>query len=202
MAIRDDIIAIPDSKIRNAKVASDYLVFMDFADSPKRFWTGWGDLVSGGNTWQGVGDLISIGQIPASTGATAESLELTLESATSEMQTRVRASASMVHGREIKIFQQFFDVTPDDESVQPWSPLLPAYAVYTGFMDQLAYSAERGEDGEYSRKVTLSTYGLFTNRNAPANGRWTDADQQRRYAGDLGCSRMPLYAGYSPVWTV
>lgn len=202
MAVRDDIIAIPNSDIRNAKVAAEYLVFMDFVDNPKRFWTGWGDLHVNGETWQGTGDFISIGQIPVSSGATAESLSITLEAATSEMQARVRESSELVKGRTINIYQQFFNVTPDDPNVQPWSPLMPAFVVYSGEMDGLSYSGERGSDGEYLRNVTLSTYGLFTNRNAPPNGRWTDSDQQRRYPDDLGCSRMSLYAGYSPVWTV
>lgn len=202
MTTRDDIIAVPDDRLRNAQIAADYLIFMDFLDAPRRVWTGWGDLVTEGQTWQGIGDLISVSEIPASTSATAESVTLTLQGATSEMQALARASASRVRDRSIVIYQQFFDVTPDDEGVQPWSPLMPAFAVYTGKMDRTAYSAERGPDAEYKRTIKLTTYGLFSNRNAPPNGLWTDSDQQRRYPGDLGCSRMPIYAGYSPVWTV
>lgn len=202
MTVRDEIIAIPDSKLRNANIAADYLIFMDFLDAPRRIWTGWGDLVAEGYTWQGVGDVIGVGEIPASNSATAESVTLTLQGATSEMQALARASNSRVQGRSIVIYQQFFDVTPDDETVQPWSPLMPAFAIYSGKMDRMSYSAERDTDASYLRTIELSTYGLFTNRNAPANGRWTDSDQQRRYPGDLGCSRMPIYAGYSPVWTV
>lgn len=201
MTTRDDIIAIPDEKLRNARVSADYLIFMDFKDAPKRIWTGWGSLETEGHIWQGTGDMIGVGNIPASFGATAESVSLTLQAATQEMRVRARASATDVHNRDIVIYQQFFDVTPDDDDVQPWSPLMPAFAVYSGSMDQMAYSGERGEDGGYLRQIELTTYGLFTNRNAPANGRWTDSDQQRRTAGDLGCSRMPLYAGYSPIWT-
>jgi hypothetical protein len=202
MAIRDDIIAVPDANLRGGQIAADYLIFMDFADAPRRVWTGWGDLVTAGHTWQGIGDLIGVSEIPASTSATAESVTLTLQGATSEMQELARAAKSRVQDRQIVIYQQFFLVAPDDEAVQPWSPLLPAFAVYSGKMDRMAYSAERGNDAEYMRTIELTTYGLFTNRNAPPNGRWTDADQQRRYPGDKGCERMSLYAGYSPVWTV
>ena len=48
MAIRDDIIAIPDERLRNGNVSADYLVFMDILDAPQRWWTGWGTLRSGG----------------------------------------------------------------------------------------------------------------------------------------------------------
>ncbi len=202
MAIRDDIIAVPDAKLRTGQIAADYLIFMDFVDAPRRVWTGWGNLETAGHTWQGVGDLIGVSAIPASNSATAESVTLTLQGATSEMQELARASKTRVQDRTIIIYKQFFDVTPDDAGVQPWSPLIPAFAEYTGKMDRMAYSAERDGDANYQRTIELTTYGLFTNRNAPANGRWTDADQQRRYPGDKGCERMSLYAGYSPVWTV
>ena len=203
MTVRDDIIAISNDKLRSARIAADYLIFMDFLDAPRRVWTGWGNLEAEGHTWQGVGDLIGVSEIPASTSATAESVTLTLQGATAEMQELARASKTRVQDRQIIIYQQFFDVTPDDTDVQPWSPLMPAFAVYSGKMDRMAYSAERDGDANYRRSIELTTYGLFTNRNAPANGRWTDSDQQRRYPGELGCSRMPIYASsYSPTWTV
>ncbi|MBU2359707.1 MAG: hypothetical protein KKB02_12370 [Alphaproteobacteria bacterium] len=202
MTVRDDIIAIPDEKLRNARIAADYLIFMDFLDAPRLVWTGWGTLITGGNTWQGIGDLISVSEIPASTSATAESVTLTLQGATSDMQELARAARTRVSDRTIIIYQQFFDVTPDDAGVQPWSPLMPAFAVYTGKMDRMAFSAERDGDATYQRTIELTTYNLFTNRNAAPNGLWTDSDQQRRSPGDLGCSRMPIYQGYSPVWTV
>ncbi|MCF7700557.1 hypothetical protein [Loktanella sp. M215] len=158
--------------------------------------------MTGGQTWQGVGSLIGVSEIPASMMATAESVTLTLEGATSEMQELARAATSRVRDRSIVIYQQFFDVTPIDVNQQPWSPLMPAFAVYSGKMDRMTYSAERDGDAAYLRTIELSTYNLFTNRNAPANGLWTDSDTQRRYPGDKGAARMPLYAGYSPIWTV
>lgn len=202
MGVRDDIVAIPDADLRNAHVAADYLIFMDFEDAPQRVWTGWGDLEVSGHTWTGTGSLIGVSEIPASMGAVAQNVTLTLEAATSEMQGLARGAKSRVNNRNITIYQQFFDVTPNVEGVQPWSPLIPAFAIYTGKMNQMSYSAQRDGDGSYMRKIELTTSGLFSNRNAPANGRWTDSDQQRRYGFDLGCSRMPLYASYSPIWTV
>ena len=197
MTIRDDINAIPDADLRSGAISADYLVHMDFVDMPKRWWTGWGDLESGGHVWQGIGDMISISDLPASYGPSADQITLTLQGATQEMLALAKAASSRVYGRDITVYQQFFSVTPVDSTAQPWSPLGPAFALYSGRMDQMTYKAS-----EVTRAIELTAEGLFTNRNAPPNGRWTDADQKRRHPGDRGCDRMHLYTNYSPIWTV
>jgi len=91
-------------------------------------------------------------------------------------------------------------VVPNDGTVQPWTPLFTPLVLFTGKMDapkfQVAFT-----NGGFLGRVSVPAYGLFSARNAAANSWWTDADQQRRFPGDLGCSRMPLYAnGYRPIW--
>lgn len=202
MTVRDDIIAIPDDKLRNGTLAADYLVHMDFLTTPKRWWTGWGAIESGGETWQGIGNMISISGVPTSYGPSADQITLTLSGATQEMLLLSKEASSRVYGRDITIYQQFFDVAPQDATAQPWSPLGPAFVLYAGVMDQMTLKASRGEDDNVLRTIQLTAEGIFTNRNAPPNGRWSDADQNRRYPGDEGCDRMHIYTSYSPTWTV
>lgn len=202
MTTRDDILAIPDERLRNGEVSADYLIFMDFVDAPTYVWTGWGYLQTSGQVWKGIGDVLGIGEIAASNSSAAESVTLTLQAATGEMQKLAREAKGRVKGRDIIIRRQFFDMSPIDENVQPQSPLIPAFAEYTGKMDRMAYTAEVDGDGTVQRTIELSTYGMFSNRNLAANSRWTDADFQRRNPGDKGGERMSLYEGYSPTWTV
>lgn len=202
MGIREDIIAIPDEKFRTGNISADYLVFMDFADAPKRWWTGFGDINTDGHRWQGIGSLINISDIPSSYSPSADQITFTLSSVTEEMLSLVQNATSRVYGRDVIVYQQFFDVGPVDAAAQPWLPLGAPFAVYSGLMDQMTFKASRASNGDISRVIELTAEGLFTNRSAPANGRWTDADQKRRYSGDKGCDRMHLYANYSPTWTV
>ena len=139
MTIRDDILAIPDEKLRNGSIGADYLVFMDFLDAPKRWWTGWGNIESDGETWQGVGNLIGISDLPTAYGPSAERITLSLQGATQEMMTLTQEAASRVYGRELKVYQQFFDVLPRDATAQPWAQLGPAFAVFVGKMDRMTY---------------------------------------------------------------
>lgn len=202
MTIRDDIIAIPDATLRTGNISADYLVHMDFLDTPKRWWTGWGKIRSGGYEWQGIGNMIGISDLSTSYGPSADQITLSLSGATQEMMTLTKEAKARVYRREITVYQQFFEVAPQDATAQPWSPLGPAFVVYTGRMDQMKFKSSRSNDGDATRSIELTAEGLFTNRNAPPNGRWSDADQKRRYPDDKGCDRMHIYTNYSPTWTV
>ena len=197
---RDELLAVPNEKLRNGNISADYLVHMDCLDAPKNWWTGWGDLRTSGRTWQGIGDLISVSGLPMSYKPSADQATFKIASATKEMQLLARQSAKRVYGRAVTVSMQFFEVFPD--AGQPWQPLGPAFTLYSGWMDQLTYKAARNEDGKMSRYIELTAEGVFVRRNAPANGRWTDADQKRRHPDDKGCERMPIYMNYSPIWTV
>ncbi|MDZ7906341.1 MAG: hypothetical protein U5N55_11625 [Cypionkella sp.] len=199
MTIRDDILAISDAELRRGNIAADYLVHMDFADTPKHWWTGWGEFQADDQKWQGIGDLIGISDLPQSYDITADQVTFTMQGVTAEMSLLARQAQGRVTGRPATVYHQFFIVTPDDDSVQPWSPLIPAFAVFKGKMDQMTFSASRSDD-QVMRSIELTAEGLFAIRNASPNGRWTDRDQQRRYPGDLGCVRMGLYENYSPTW--
>jgi hypothetical protein len=202
VTIRDDILAIPDAKLRTGAISADYLVFMDFLDTPKRWWTGWGDIESGGYTWRGIGNMIGISDLPSSYSPSADQITMTLQSATQEMMTLSQEASTRVYGRDITVSHQFFDVAPDNAAAQPWTPLGPSFVLYAGRMDQMTFKASRDNDGNTTRSIELTAEGLFTNRNAPPNGRWSDADQKRRFPADEGCDRMHIYANYSPTWTV
>lgn len=202
MTTRDAILAMPDDKLRNGNISADYLVFMDFLGAPKRWWTGWGNIEADGHEWQGIGNMIGMSDIPAAYGPSADQITLTLSGATQEMMTITQEASDRAYGREITVYHQFFDVNPDDATAQPWTQLGPPFVLYAGRMDQMTFKATKSNDGDTKRTIELTAEGLFTNRNSPPNGRWSDVDQKRRYPGDSGCDRMHIYTSYSPVWTV
>lgn len=196
MSVRDAILALPDDVLRSGHISADYLVFMDFATGPRRWWTGWGDLRANGEAWQGIGNVIGISDIPMSYQPSADQVTFTISAADADMLVLSRNSQEQVKGRDVVIYHQFFDVT------NGWAPLGPAFAVYSGLMDQVRLKKGTDDEGRVSRSIELTCEGIFSNRNAPPNGRWTDSDQKRRHPGDRGCERMHLYANYSPTWTV
>lgn len=189
MGARDDLIAIPDEVLRNGGIGQAVLVFMDFLDTPKRWWIGFGDLSLGGHVWQGLGDLISISPISSTYQVSAE--QVTFEvAATAEMMALAQAARTRVRHRDVTVYLQLYTMEPE-------APIGSPIALFSGQMMRMPWSATGTDD----RKLRLECEGNFFRRNQPPRGRWTDADQKARYPGDKGLERLPLYSSsYETKW--
>lgn len=174
------------AKLAGRTIGASLLVFMDFKDAPRRWWPGFGDLQAGGQTWQGTGELISVGGLDQPIGTVAPKATFTLSGVDSTIVTLARQASDRVKDRRVTVYIQFFDATPDSASVQPWTNLDQPFAVWSGLMDQMIYTA----DGPASRGITLTAESLWVNRRRPAYGLWTDRDQNARFPGDRGLEQV------------
>ena len=107
MPARDDLIAIPDELLRNGNIGQAALVFMDFRDSPQRWWTGFGDLNVAGQLWRGLGDLISISEIETSYQVSAQQVSFEV-AATQEMLALALDAKNRVRDRAVTVYLQLF----------------------------------------------------------------------------------------------
>lgn len=199
MSARDDLLAIPDDLLRSGRIAQAVLVHMDFRDTPKRWWTGFGDLNVAGHVWQGLGDLISISPISTTYQVSAEQVTFEI-AATPEMLALALAAKDRVRDRAVTISLQLFateGVQVGDDAILGGQPVGSPMALYSGLMMRMPW----GADGPGRRTLRVECEGLFFRRNQPPRGRWTDGDQRSRYPGDRGFERLPLYAGgYESRW--
>lgn len=189
MGAREDLLAIPDEVLRRGDVAQAVLVHMDFLDAPQRWWSGFGDLDTGGHLWKGVGDLISVSKIEAAYSISAKQVTFTV-AATPTMLELALAAKSRVRDRSVTVFLQLF---AGDQ------PIASPMALYTGTMQRMPWSAT----GPAKRTITIEAEGLFFRKNSAPRGRWTDTDQRARYPLliDKGFERLPRYAnGYDVKW--
>ena len=195
MGAREDLLAIPDEVLRSGKIGQAVLVHMDFKDSPKRWWTGFGDLEVNGHLWQGLGDLITISPISSSYQVSAK--QVTFEvAATPEMLALALAAKDRVRDRSVTVYLQLFAME-DAEGAERGQPIGSPMALYSGMMQRMPWSAS----GSDQRSIRVECEGVFFRRNMPPRGRWTDADQKARYPGDRGFERLPIYANsYETRW--
>lgn len=194
MGARDDLLAIPDEVLRNGNIAQAVLVHMDFRDTPKRWWTGFGDLQVNGHLWQGLGDLITISPISSSYQVSAE--QVTFEvAATPEMLALALAAKDRVRDRSVTVYLQLFAME-DAEGAERGQPIGSPMALYSGTMTKMPWAA----NGPSQRTIRVEAEGVFFRRNAAPRGRWTDSDQKARYPGDKGFERLPLYVQYETRW--
>jgi len=199
MSARDALLAIPDDLLRSGKIAQGVLTFMDFKDNPKRWWTGFGDLDHAGHRWQGVDDMISVSPISSSYTYDAEQVTFEMAAKPEWMAIALNEKARM-RDRSVIVYLQLFAMVgmeSPDGRIQAGHPIGDPIALFSGTMQRMPWSAS----GPSVRTLKLEAEGLFFRRNAPPRGRWTDADQKARYAGDRGFERLPLYAaGHEARW--
>ncbi|MTH76309.1 hypothetical protein [Paracoccus aestuariivivens] len=202
MTARDDLLAIPDEVLRNGSIAQAALVHMDFLDSPQRWWTGFGDLDVAGHRWKGLGDLIAVSPIASGYSTSARQVDFTV-AATPEMLGLALNAKARVRNRDVTVYLQLFanatmaGFTAGGGELMYGDPIGSPMSLYTGTMQRMPY----GGTGTTQRRITLETWGIWLKRNAAPRGRWTHADQQARYPGDIGFERLPLYAnGYETDW--
>lgn len=186
------------AKLAGRTIAASLLVHMDFRETPRRFWFGFGDLEAAGHIWQGTGEMIQIEGLESPIGTVAPKSTVTLSGIEPALVTLARNASDRVKDRKATIYIQFFDITPDDASVDPWSLLDSPFAVSTWLMDQMTYSAQ----GPVQRAITLTMESLWTNRRRPAYGLWTDRDQNKRFPGDRGLEQVSDLVAKTIRWPV
>lgn len=186
------------AKLAGRTVAASLLVHMDFRVQDRRFWFGFGDLQAGGHTWQGTGEIIQLDGLESPIGTNAPKLTNTLSGIDAQLVTLARNASDRVKDRRETIYIQFFDVTPDDASVEPWSLLDEPFAISSWLMDQMSYSAQ----GPAQRSITLTAESLWTNRRRPAFGLYTDRDQNKRFPGDRGLEQVVDLVSKTIRWPV
>jgi hypothetical protein len=186
------------AKLAGREIGASLLVHMDFREQPRRFWTGFGTLSAGGHEWLGTGEMISIDGLDQPLGTVAPKTTFQLSGIDPGLVTLARQASDRVKDRRCTVYIQFFDITPNDAGVQPWSLLDEPYAVWSGIMDQLTYAAQ----GPSERSITLTAESIWTNRRRPAYGLYTDRDQNARFPGDRGLEQVPNLVQKTIRWPV
>ncbi len=144
---------------------------LDFVSGVERYTTCGFDLSWGGHAWKGLGGLVTISEIRESSALEAVGVKLEL----SGVPTAAISLAlnEKPQGRSAKIWFAVFD---SDSGALVDDPM----AEYAGRMDVLSLTR-----GAQSCTIALNVESRLADFARPSNGRFTDADQQRRHAGDL-----------------
>lgn len=185
--------AAVEAALAGANVRMTYLVKCDFATTPMYVWSGYGSLVSGGQTWQGVGELAGIEQLEQATDGTAPEAQFVLSGVDATIVATVRDDfTDECADQLITVYAQFFN----DANNAPLTLYDDPYAIWSGRMRRALFSLS--EDG--TRAITVTAESLFALRSRPNFGMYTDRDQQQRYSGDRGFEYTPRMVLKSVTW--
>lgn len=181
MSLFPDTIA---AELAGTRVAMTFLVLFDFVTQPVRVWIGGeGKLVTNdGAVWDGLGRIGALSGVEQAVNGEAPEMTFTLSGVDPQMISLARDEFDTeCRGRLISVLVQFFGVDdPDDPDNQ--RPLDLPYPIASA--RALTPEFTFGEND--ARSITIRCESLFSLRSRPRFAMYTDADQQQRFAGDLG----------------
>lgn len=155
-------------------------------DSPNDiyFWSGVGYLSLDGNTYTGGGVLLEISDIRESSDIAAYGATLTLSGIPSNQINL--ALAEPYHGRKciIKFGVKAFDALPT-----------AAFTLFSAEMDQMNF-----DHGPETTTISLDVESRMIDLRSARLRRYTDADQQSRFPGDLAYEFVTRLQGESLEW--
>lgn len=159
------------------------LVEFDFVTEPVRVWDGSRKLITNDDReWKGAYGLGTIEGVQQAINGAAPELVFTTSGVDATFMQKAKAEAGEYVNRAVRIFAQFFD--------EDWNPLDLPFALSWGIMRSLTTRRQYGEQG-FVRTVQLRAETPFGNtKRRPRFAYCTDRDQQLRYPGDTGMSRV------------
>lgn len=167
-----------------------YLLEMQFASGTLRY-TNWShSLLWMGHTWVGLGTILSVSKIEESERLQYPAVELGLSIANQSQLALALGGAQEYRNRPVTVYMGVLD----DELRVVGDPEV----VWAGLMDQVRIKTGNGEDEEGAVAMRCEMPGRDT--RGPASLRLNNAQQQARYPGDTGLSRIEQLSGQPVTW--
>lgn len=172
------------AQINGQAIRAAWLVKLDFLSGAQFLWNGFGPVVTNdGQRWEGMfghGRVEGGGQ---SINGKAPETTMVLSGIDPTFVAAARGEAAEYFGRMAFTKLQFFG---DD-----WQCLGDSIPLMWGTMQTLKPSRKPNQDGNgFIHEIGLTIESPFVGRRRPRFSYYTDRDQQLRFDGDLGCSRV------------
>lgn len=161
------------------------LVRINFDSGVVAWHSGYGDLTFAGATYQGVGALGSISAVKEQPGIKSSSLSLQINGIKPEIVALALAEPYL--NRSALVHIQMLD---DQDRPLIATPLM----IYKGTLDSI--DGTMGSTGE----IQIQIKSRLADWERPRKLRYTDADQQKLYPGDMGMEYIPQLSQRQLVW--
>lgn len=179
-----------DTQLASRHAGTLYLVQMDFSTGTYRF-TNWTHSIDwAGYTWLGYGALVDVGGMSQAERLEYPSLDIGLQIADPAMLALALGNASTYRNRLVTVWAGVLDdeLRAVDDPLHYWA----------GVMDQVRLATGDGE-GE-GGSVVMRCENPCRDGRAPRNLRLNNAQQQARFPGDTGLSRIERMTGVPQQW--
>ncbi|WP_169194928.1 hypothetical protein [Devosia sp. MC1541] len=177
-------------RLNDEVVGAVILIEIDSSEGFVRLYPGEAGVFESADSKRWIGcTLLRMGAVKLSSNGAAPTWEASLSyvhdpDRTDLLEVIRNYGVAAINGRKCNLYFQYFGKT--EEMYAPiWTPIL----LRSVTMRRLVYNIV----GPSERSVTLICEGPFPLRSKPLNGRYSDADQRRRYPGDPSLEFMPTH---------
>jgi hypothetical protein len=180
------------SGFQSAIIASDVVLAMfvsaEFTEGTINMWSGYGPVTWNSLDFTGVGDFGGISEIEETQNVQANGVVFTLSGIPSSLVST--ALTYNYSGRPIKLWLAPLSVTTGIAIPNP-------YMSFEGRMDTMTIN-----EGAQTATISLTAESNLVDMMRANSGRYTNEDQQERYAGDLGLEYVAGLQGREDSWGV
>ena len=167
--------------LRRPHIARAWFLDVDLPGGRWRLHNGAGRVTVGGYEWIGVSDpigrqFIGLSAVSDARFGQAAKIDVALAGVNVDFLRSVKDNARAIEGRLADVYWCAFD----GETQEVWSGGLKK--LFPGYMS----SPSIHWTGIGVRVVALTVESLWQSQNYPYGGKWSSADQKRRYPGDKG----------------
>jgi hypothetical protein len=155
-----------------------------FANGTLRVWSGYGDLNWNGYTWTGTGSLGAVSSVQETSQVQANGISVSLSGIPSDLISLILQDCRQ--GKSGRLYLGFWE---DGGIVS--SP----YMIFQGKLDVPSIQ----ESGD-TAIITITYESRLIDLQRPRETRLTNEEQQREYAGDLGCEFVPAMKEITLTW--
>lgn len=184
MTTRDDALAAPHA-------APLWLLQFDFATGTQRYTNWTHSLEYFGHTWTGLGAVVGVSIVTQSEDLQFPAVDVQLNVANAGVLALALGTPAPYRNRPITIWQALLD----DELKPAGDPEV----IWAGLMDQLRFDTGDGsEEGRPAAVMRCEMPGR--DKRGATSLRLTHGQQQQRFPGDTGLSRIEWMLGVPQLW--
>jgi len=177
--------------VEAAEVFPQFLVHLDLSGGQVYVWSGAGNYDYDGNTYTGVGQFGGISPVEEGQTIDARGVRLSLSGIPSDAVALVLSEP--YRGRPITIRLALFDGPQSNGGTLIDDPVI----IFRGLIDTASL-----DDTPESPVITITAESRLIDLERPRELRYTDAEQQRLYPGDLGLQYVAGLSDKEIAWGV
>ena len=182
---RDNLTSGTSNELSQTQVNLVFFVEINFKSGPVNLWSGVGEFSWDSKTWLGAGQLLNITPAKETIGVTATGLTITLDGVDPTF-----IALALNEAKQNKSVRCYFGFLDSSGNI-----IINPYQFFSGLVNYIVVS-----EGEKVATISVTAENDLIKLQRPRIRRYTDADHQAEFPGDLGFQHIASLQEWNGFW--